>query len=141
MIWSWALFWYFSVWSRLEFPVLDDSIIDSAYIITRIVNSNTLGDGCRVIRIRKVPCLAALYRAHVVRGVVITALVVIPKRIRFDAPLSPKVALTNIMVVRNRNGGTILDNCGKLCPKQNPSRSVLRVVICLVTRKKQQVRI
>ena len=58
-----------------------------------------------------------------------------------DAAFTPEVGLADIMVIRDRNGWTVAHNITELHAKLKPARGVLSVVVSLVAREEENVRI
>ena len=86
--------------------------------------------------IREMPSLASLNHVDVIHGVEKPTLRTGRCCCLFPI-LTPDVCLTNIMIIRNRNHRTILQDLTKLNTEFKPAVSMLSVIVGLVARKEE----
>ena len=84
------------------------------------------------------PGLLALHHGDILDGVVIATAGSCMSGC-FLARFSPQVCLSDVMVVRNGDGRTVLDDIPELQTKFNPARSMFSMMVSLITGKEKKV--
>ncbi len=126
--------------TRLELAILEDREVDAADAQPREIHADALADRRGIDRVRQVPALRALHHVHVGRREEVAA--VRAAAVRRVAPFfTPQVRVSDVVVVRDADRRAILDDLAILEAELDPAGRVLGVVIRLIAREEEQIRI
>ena len=115
----------------LEFAVLQDREVDVAPIQVGVIDTDALADLVRIGGIRQVAGLGAFHLLDIDTGLGISTIGSTGQR-RYLSALAPEVRLADVVIIRQTNRGTVLDDRPEVTTELEPRRVVTVVVVDLV---------
>jgi len=125
-----------SGWPSLELAVFEHRKTDAAPIERCVINVDATEDGRGIKRIGKMTRLGPLDRFHIIDRHQVSA-VGRTGQCRPLAAGAPDVGLSDVMVIGNRDRGSVLDDVAKVAVQ--PHLVMLAVIVNLITREEQHV--
>ena len=138
MIRSRSHFWNFTGWTRLEFAVFENRKVNSADSQACEVNGDTAIDGRRIDSVGQMPGLLTLHEVDLFNRIKVTAVRVTAKR-RAPPVFAPQIRMAHVVVVGNRDRGSVAQDVAELQSEFNPAGRMFGVSISLISREEQQI--
>ncbi len=140
MVWTRSLFGHSACGAGFEFAVFQDGKVDVAPIQIGEIDADPLADVTRVDGVWQMAGLCAFHLFNIDSRLGVTTVRRSAQRGDLSA-FAPDVRLANIVIVRQTYRGAIFDDVAKIPAELEPGGIVAVVVVDLISRKEEYIRI